>query len=160
MYYGRKAPDSDVTSVVTDANNKPMSTRKATRSSQGKDTTTKSNDMRVRRSCFVCQTRTDWYCTGCKRYLCNTPPKTDDPDNKKKGNNTKKYPKYYVVDTPVLDDNGNMMIGQDKELTTDRDIGYLTCFLIAHQKGYNAHAKKNRQTYINEGRKRKTRESV
>ena len=25
------------------------------------------------------------------------------------------------------------MIGQDKELTTNRDIGYLSCFLIAHQ---------------------------
>ena len=27
----------------------------------------------------------------------------------------------------------NMMIRQDKELTTNRDIGYLSCFLIAHQ---------------------------
>jgi hypothetical protein len=162
MIYGRKAPDSDVTSVVTDANKKPLSARKSTRSSQGKDTTTKSNDIRVRRNCFVCQARTDWYCTGCKRYLCNSAPKTDDPDNnkKKKGKTTKKYPRYYVVDAPVLDDNGNMMIGRDKGLTTDRDIGYLACFHIAHQKGFDAHAKKNRQTYINEGRKRKTRDSV
>ena len=66
---------------------------------------------------------------------------------------TKKYPKYYFVDSPVLDDNGNMMIGRDKELTTNRDIGYLSCYLIAHQKGFSAHAKKNGQTLINEGRK-------
>jgi hypothetical protein len=26
-----------------------------------------------------------------------------------------------------------LMIRQDKELTTNRDIGYLSCFLIAHQ---------------------------
>lgn len=59
MIYGRKAPDSDVTLVVTDANKKPLSARKSTRSSQGKDMTTKSNEMRVRRNCFVCQSRTD-----------------------------------------------------------------------------------------------------
>jgi hypothetical protein len=33
--------------------------------------------------------RTDWYCTGCKQYLFILPPKADDPDNKKQGNNTK-----------------------------------------------------------------------
>jgi hypothetical protein len=88
-------------------------------------------------------------------------PKAD-PNNKKKkkGNVTKKYPKFYVVDSPVLDDNGNMMIGRDKALTTNREVGHLSCYLIAHQKGFNSYAVKNRQTFIDEGRKRTRRESI
>ena len=55
---------------------------------------------------------------------------------------------------------GHMMVGRDKALTTNREVGHLSCYLIAHQKGFNAYAVKNRQTFIDEGRKRKRRESI
>ena len=62
MIFGRQAPDPDVTSVVSDANKKPSSSRKSTRSLQGKNSTTKSIKTRaVRRQCSICQARTDWY---------------------------------------------------------------------------------------------------
>ena len=150
MYFAKQVPDPDVSLVVTDASrSNSTTTKKIAMRTQGKKSTTILKDERVRRYCSICKSRTDWYCTGCKRYLCNTPPKI--------GTKKPKYPKFFVVDSPILDSNGNMTVGRDKSLSTNREVGILSCYLLAHQQGFGKFAAENRQRFIDEGRSRKRR---
>ena len=73
LYYGQVVPDPDIMSMV-------------------------AKDKRIRRKCFYCDSRTDWFCFWCRRWLCNSRP-----------NRTGiKASKYFTVDTPVLDKQGRL----------------------------------------------------
>eukprot|EP00956_Cyclotella_meneghiniana_P005750 scaffold7454_cov77-Cyclotella_meneghiniana.AAC.14 len=58
---------------------------------------TSTKDDRIRRLCYMCERRTDYFCFGRRQFLCNVPPKM-----------TEKQQKYFTVDTPVLDKKGGL----------------------------------------------------
>ena len=101
MYYGRVVPDPDIMS--------------------------KAKDSRIRRKCFYCDSRTDWFCFWCRRWLCNSRPN-------KTGSKT---PKYFTVNTPVLDKQGRLQPApEDSGLGYEsiREVGVWTCYHAAHIK--------------------------
>mmetsp|Transcript_18518 Transcript_18518/g.31818 ORF Transcript_18518/g.31818 Transcript_18518/m.31818 type:complete len:130 (-) Transcript_18518:179-568(-) len=57
---------------------------------------------------------------------------------KSKGDNTQKYPKYFPVMTPVLDNKGEVQINQLKEevgYKYKKEVTKWTCYHAAHQEG-------------------------
>jgi len=93
--------------------------------------TTKDN--RIRRKCYFCDSRTDMFCFKCRRWLCFSRPLKKD----------KKQPKYFTVNTPVLDRLGKLQPTQeDSELEYEsaKEVGIWTCYHAAHIKGWTKHA--------------------
>lgn len=79
-----------------------------------------------RRDCSLCKSKTQWYCNGCRRYLCNKPPK----DGKDRLDN--KYPKLFSINTPVLNEDGGLKRNENGEPVFEKSHGELTCWHIVH----------------------------
>ena len=54
------------------------------------------------KKCFICGTQTEYYCPGCRRWLCFAVPKYDEPKK------SSKDPKLFALKTPILDRNGKL----------------------------------------------------
>jgi hypothetical protein len=106
-------------------------------------------DPRLRRMCYNCNTNTDWFCFGCRRWLCMTPPKTKKSD--------KPQPKYFAVDTPVLSKQGELQKEADGSLKKMKEFGVWTCFHKAHEPGWKAYIQANRVTLMHRGTAKKQR---
>ena len=144
VYYGQLVPDPD-----------PSTKKKGTSTS------------RIRRKCFICGTGTNYFCFGCRRYLCFSEPKIKDT----------KQPKFFTVDTPVLkqgqlqvirerrnEDNDNE---EEEEEEDDDDEekkkGYKsvketakwTCYHAAHQSGWKSYLQLNREGLLNQAKGKK-----
>ena len=121
VYYGKMVPDPDV--------------------KKAKKSNAKKPDDRLRRVCKLCGKKTDYFCFGCRRFLCFSAPKPGDED--KEDNPLPKQPKYFAVNTPVLDTNGEL---QEEEggYKYVKEVGVWTCYHAAHQTGW--------KTYLHEKR--------
>ena len=127
---------------------------------------------RIRRKCFICDTRTDYFCFGCRRMLCFKPANKDGKTIK-----GKKQPRFFTVDTPVLDNAGQLQVilerkkeeegsGDDSDECSEgrgnreerkdgsyksiKELAKWTCYHAAHQKGWEAYLKLNRQGMLDE----------
>ena len=114
-------------------------------------------------TCLVCKRRTEFFCSGCRSWLCNQPhpgiemkikevkitKKTKSPKKTKKGRNKnrkknspkqtkkvkKKYPEFFYVDVPVLDQvNGEIKTDSEGKPIHTTEYGVYTCYHIAHRK--------------------------
>lgn len=108
VYYGKRLPD-------------PTDVKKAA-----------AKDQRLRRICYECETKTDYFCFGCRRWLCFSNPKT------KANGSLPKQPNYFIVDTPVLG-SGGVRIKEDGSLDVVRECGMWMCYHKAHQSGWSSH---------------------
>ena len=97
-------------------------------------------DRRVRRMCYWCDSRTDYFCFGCRRYLCFARPKYKSGDKK-----DTKQPKYLTVSTPDLRKSSSVS-------DTIKDVGIYTCYHAAHREAWNEHATSNRAAILRAGR--------
>ena len=113
MIYGQVVPDPDIRSTA--------------------------KDNRIRRKCYYCDSRTDWFCFWCRRWLCNTRPKKD-----------KKQPKYFVVNTPVLKQGQLQPPPEDSELEYDsiKEVGVWSCYHAAHAKAWTNYMKSNQNNML------------
>ena len=111
----------------------------------------KLKDNRVRRGCHYCGTETSYYCWGCHRFLCFTAPK----------NTAKKEPKYFTVNTPILDREGEVCVTTDTSPSGEPtlqyksrvEVGMWTCYHAAHQKGWKMHMQLNRSKILSVGKR-------
>lgn len=113
-----------------------------------------AQDRRVKAQCDICKTLTEYRCFGCRRFLCFKPPTME------KGKGAMKGPKYFAVDTPVLDDavikamddgsGGGQQSLEDVE--TIRETGLWTCYHAAHQPGWRSFLKLHYPTVVNVAR--------
>lgn len=123
VYFGKRVPD-------------PMDAKGDT-----------AKDPRLRRTCFVCDTRTDYYCFGCRRWLCFSYPKSNET--------LPKQPKYFTVDTPILSTRGSIQL-EDGKLKVVRECGTWTCYHKAHQSGWNMYLSTKSVGVVSaDGKKRK-----
>jgi hypothetical protein len=134
VYYGKLVPDPDLKKVL--------------------------KDQRIRRMCFHCGTRTNYFCFGCRRFLCFAPPKLERKDEH--GNKIKlpKQPKYFAVKMPVLNKQGELQIIQrdDKEeYKFEKEVGQWTCYHAAHQRGWKTHLQLNQSNILEATRGKRTR---
>lgn len=106
-------------------------------------------DSRLRRMCYVCNTNTDWFCFGCRRWLCMSPPKLKDSDTPQ--------PKYFAVNTPVLNKQGDFQKEADGSLKKVKEFGVWTCFHKAHEPGWKAFILANRAELMHRGTAKRQR---
>ncbi len=137
VYYGKRVPDPDLRSQM--------------------------KDFRIRRKCRVCGTNTDYFCFGCRRFLCFSNPKEAKDDNDRLHNKSalEKQPKYFSVKTPVLDSRGELQVkqgedGEDK-YKHEKEIGVWTCYHIAHQTGWKTYLQANRPNILGVTHGKRTR---
>ena len=100
-----------------------------------------AKDKRIRRKYFYCERRTDWFCFWCRRWLCNSMPN-------KTG---RKAPKYFTVNTPVLDKQGRLQPApKDSELDYEsiREVGVWTCYHAAHIKAWTSYTESQQQSML------------
>ena len=108
-------------------------------------------DDRIKRMCFHCKRNTEFYCFGCRRWLCFMAPLV-------KKDSRKKHPKYFVVNTPVLDNSKNSMDdGSGGDIKTITETGEWTCYHAAHQQGWNAFIQLHQKDILNVAKGRRLR---
>ena len=101
-------------------------------------------DGRLRRICYICDGKTDWFCLGCRRWLCMSPPKKSiDPEQPE--------PKYFSVSTPVLDKEGELQFESDGSVKTVKEYGTWTCYHKAHEPGWKAYIHANPVALMDRG---------
>ena len=134
MYCGRKAPNSDVTSAVTDAN------------IRSKWVQENQQDHRRVRIWQQSRMKCGWEGIALSASLgqIDIAPAANDTYAvhhqklmiriiRRKVIARRSIQSTMLSTHQFLITMATLMIRQDKELTTNRDIGYLSCFLIAHQ---------------------------
>lgn len=126
---------------------------------------------RLRRKCYMCDRNTEYFCFGCRRFLCFSRPNTKET----------KQPKYFTVDTPVLKQGQLQVISErrnedsedeeeeEEENDGEKKGGYRsiketakwTCYHAAHQSGWKSYLQLNREGMLNQakGRNRPRRSS-
>lgn len=111
----------------------------------------------VRKNCHVCKAKTDWFCTGCRRYLCCKPAAIIQPPTKKqvKGKlkraeddsssdsdssegtilKAHKLPKKFSTLVPKINpETGEVMIDRKTgEPLFVEEWGQYTCYVHAHR---------------------------
>eukprot|EP00571_Detonula_confervacea_P000218 CAMPEP_0172329426 /NCGR_PEP_ID=MMETSP1058-20130122/60871_1 /TAXON_ID=83371 /ORGANISM="Detonula confervacea, Strain CCMP 353" /LENGTH=284 /DNA_ID=CAMNT_0013046597 /DNA_START=2141 /DNA_END=2995 /DNA_ORIENTATION=+ len=97
----------------------------------------------IRRTCSVCGGKTDWFCPGCRRYLCSKPAQTLTPKKRKKAKNgddeivveqPKKLPKTFVCKVPKLNaETREAEVNDDGEPIFEEEYGEYTCYHHAHR---------------------------
>jgi hypothetical protein len=102
-----------------------------------------AKDERLKRICYVCGAKTDYFCFGCRRWLCMSPPKSSDPEQPE--------PKYFSTNTPVLDKDGELQFESDGSVKTVKEYGHWTCFHKAHEPGWKTYIQLNRVALMDRG---------
>ena len=100
--------------------------KKAGRRVNVKKGKTKPKKPEQRRRCHLCGSKTNFFCFGCHRYLCNMPPKNgEDRDSNK-------HQSQFQVNLPRLAPDGRIM-QKNGEIVFEKQFGVLTCYHIAHK---------------------------
>lgn len=117
----------------------------------------------ARRACHLCKAKTAWFCGGCRRYLCNSPPNPIAPPKakkKKKGDDSdgdgvasqqvKKLPKQFVRKVPKLNpETGEVQLDKvTGEPIFVSEYGEYTCYLHCHCKKWEEKSKEKHKTLM------------
>jgi hypothetical protein len=70
-----KDDNDDDSDGDSDDAKKKSSTKARTKKSTTKGNKESTNSARMRRNCYICGNRTEYYCPGCRRWLCFAEPK-------------------------------------------------------------------------------------
>ena len=81
---------------------------------------------RTLRNCHLCPGKTQYRCSGCRRYLCMEAPK------KGKDRDGNKYPSEFTVKVPVLEADGSVKRDASGKPVFEVDHGVLSCWHIVH----------------------------
>ena len=108
-------------------------------------------------ACHVCRRQTAFVCQGCRRHLCNIPPKVrkvklkqkaTKSQGKKKSRRKQKpkpkiitirYPGRVYVDVPIFDEAGNPQGNKKGRPQYQTEYAENTCYLVAHRKFWKKH---------------------
>jgi hypothetical protein len=120
VYYSKMVPDPDIKTTI--------------------------KDRRMRRLCVICGVKTDYYCFGCHRFLCLSPP-----TKSTKSKIESKQPKYFSIDTPILDKDGELQMSKNGVIQTVTEFGMWTCYHSAHQTPWRTYIELNRNKLMSAG---------
>ena len=160
MLYMKRMPDpSPSNKDASDDDNDDDSDdeRKSTTNARTKKSMKKRNQKaagsaRMRKKCFICGTRTEYYCPGCRRWLCFAVPKYDE------SNKSSKDPKLFALKAPILDRNGELeMIPEGRSssrIKSETEFGQWTCYHKAHYKKWMEYLVENAPNLRGTERKR------
>jgi hypothetical protein len=160
MLYMKRMPDpSPSNKDASDDDNDDDSDdeRKSTTNARTKKSMKKRNQKaagsaRMRKKCFICGTRTEYYCPGCRRWLCFAVPKYDEPKK------SSKDPKLFALKAPILDRNGELeMIPEGRSssrIKSETEFGQWTCYHKAHYKKWMEYLVENAPNLRGTERKR------